>query len=77
MRTADREIDRFTAASKDGTTFVVIVFQEYTETRTVNGEWMRIDGFKRLELEDGSYLNQIDPNTFKIVSTDEVIQKVG
>jgi hypothetical protein len=30
-----------------------------------------------LLLDDGSHVNQIDANTFKIAETDQIIRKVG
>jgi glutamine cyclotransferase len=56
----------------------VIEYQEYSEYRTINGDWHRADGFKRLELADGSGdLNYIDPQTFKIVATNQIVRKIG
>lgn len=61
-----------------GKVFDVVEFQEYTERRTINGDWHRLDGFKRLELADGSgRLNYIDAQTLKIIATDQVVRKVN
>jgi hypothetical protein len=73
----EREVARHLAVGSDGTEYEVIEIQEYDERRTINGEWIRIDGFRRLELDDGSFVNRKDAETFEIVSTGEIIRKIG
>lgn len=38
-------------------------------------EWIK--GLKRMELDDGSPVNYIDANTFKIALTDQIVRKVS
>jgi glutamine cyclotransferase len=79
MITMDRILSEFQVEDQStGKTFDVIEYQEYSEYRTINGDWHRADGFKRLELADGSGdLNYIDPQTFKIVATNQIVRKIG
>jgi hypothetical protein len=71
----EQETGRFRAISDDGQEFVVIEYQPIRETRTLSGTSIT-KGLKRLVLSDGSSVNQIDPETFKIVQTDQIIRKI-
>lgn len=73
----EREIGRHLAVGEDGTEYEVIEIQEFDMRRTINGTLTRMDGFKRLELEDGSLCNRKDAKTFEIVLTGEIIRKIG
>jgi hypothetical protein len=69
-------VERFNVAGDDGITHTVIAIQEFIEVRAVGQhEWIK--GMKRLELDDGSPINYIDANTFKIVFTDQIVRKVS
>jgi len=58
----------------DGTVYEVDEIQEYIDASSFDGEaW--IEGLKRLELEDGSKVNHIDDDTFKIVATGTIIRR--
>lgn len=58
----------------DGTLYEVYEIQEYVDASSFDGEaWVK--GLKRLELDDGTHVNHIDDNTFKIVVTGEVIRR--
>ena len=73
----EREIDRFRAKSDEGHTYVVVIYQEFHRVEEVGSptaSW--VPGMKRLALSDGSPLNRIDDNTFKIVFTNKIIRKV-
>ncbi len=74
----ERRIETFDAAKVCGVRVTVNVFQEFVEA-TAMGDTARqwIPGMKRMELGDGSPVNYIDANTFKIVETDEIIRKVA
>jgi hypothetical protein len=71
----EQETGRFRAISDDGQEFVVIEYQPICETRTLSGTSIT-KGLKRLVLSDGSSVNQIDPETFKIVQTHQIIRKI-
>ena len=71
----EEEIDRFEAVSDDGEMFTVIVYQELRESRSLTGSsWSK--GLPRLFLSDGKAVNEVDPETFKIVETNQIIRKV-
>jgi hypothetical protein len=58
----------------DGTVYDVDEIQEYNDASTYDGPgW--VEGLKRLELADGSHVNHIDDDTFKIVRTGTVIRR--
>ena len=71
-----REIDRFRAISDDGEMFTVIEYQTYAEFRS-SGEIKRVPAAKELRLTDARHVNYIDPKTFKIVESGQIIQKVS
>ncbi|PZV37482.1 hypothetical protein [Mesorhizobium kowhaii] len=73
----ERIIARHKARGDDGTIYDITEIQEFEEHRTVNGEWVRWDGFKRLELDGGGYLNWKGDDAFEIVSTGEIIRKIS
>ncbi|MER9258370.1 hypothetical protein [Mesorhizobium sp. M0619] len=73
----ERIIARHKARGDDGTIHNFTEVQEFEEHRDVNGKWIRMDGFKRLELDAGGFLNRKDADTFEIVSTGEIIRKIG
>lgn len=77
MRTETREIDEFEARDDNGNTYTVTEYQEFIESRTINRPVEWIPGLKSLELDDGSKVNFIDDNTFKIVATDTIIHRIG
>ena len=72
----ERETGRFRAVSDDGEGFIVIECQRIIETRTFTGTLIT-KGLKRFRLSDGSSVNRLDPETFQIVQTQQIIRKVG
>lgn len=72
----EEQIDRFKAASDDGTVFTVVIYQDMVESRQLGGDVQYIKGLKRCALTDGRHVNMIDATTFKIVSTDQIIRKI-
>lgn len=74
----DRVISEFKVRDHEtGAIYDVIELQEYNTYRDVNGNYHELAGMKRLEMADGSgFLNFIDTDTFKIVSTDRIVRKV-
>ena len=73
----EEEIGRFEAQADDGTIYIVLEIQELRQFQPLDGPSQLIKGMKRLELIDGKHVNYIDPNTFKIVSTEEIIRKIA
>jgi hypothetical protein len=72
----EQETRRFRAVSDDGEEFVVIEYQRIIEHKLLSGATSVTKGLKRLALSDGSSVNQIDPETFKVVQTDQLIRKI-
>jgi len=62
--------------SDDGRSYVVHEYQEFIHAGTKDGDdW--IPGMKFLELADGSKVNYIDDNTFKIVRFDTTLRRLA
>ena len=76
MRRERRVIDRFKARDDDGNAYVVVECQDFNEYRTLSEPTQWVPGLKSLMLDDGSSVNFIDDNTFKIVKTDTIIRRV-
>lgn len=76
IRRTEKERSRFQANGESGRVFTVIEFEEYREIRSLNGPDQIVPGLRRISLADGSPLEVIDTDTFKIVETDEIIRKV-
>ncbi len=72
----EQETRRFKAVSDNGAEFTVIEYERLHEHRELSGQTSFTRGLKRLVLSDGSTVVQIDPETFKILRTNEVIRKV-
>jgi hypothetical protein len=72
------EVERFEAASDDGTVYTVIVYQQPRVLRKLAGDEARSRNRRALDLRllDGSRVMQIDSETFKIVKTDELIRRL-
>ena len=68
-------IARHKMASDDGRVFVVEEYQEYIDAGSKDDPHATIPGMKYLLLEDGSRVNHIDDDTFKIVQSGTVLRR--
>ena len=69
------EIDRIACVGDDGESYTVIMYQRYKQFRGFDGNsW--VPGMKEAELPNGDPVNYIDDNTFKIVLSDVVLQRL-
>jgi hypothetical protein len=66
--------DSFLVTKDDGTTLRVRVIRSRVDTSTMDGE-SSIPGLAQLRLDDGTPVNVIDENTYKIVSTGETVRR--
>ena len=64
----------FLVYKDDGTALRVLVIRSRVNTSTLDGP-SSIEGLPQLQLEDGTPLNVIDENTFKIVTTGERVRR--
>jgi len=67
------EIDRFIAKDDEGKEYTVIEYQEYIQDRNSNSETV---GLKRWTTSEELHLHFIDPKTFKIFESGEIIRKI-
>jgi hypothetical protein len=73
----EHQIDRFNARAEDGRLFSVVIYQEFVDGTAIGDEAKKwIPGMKRIALSDGSSVNFVDQNTFRIVQTGEIIRRV-
>lgn len=70
------EIDRFLVKTDSGKEYVIVQYQEYISARSFNDPHGEVAGLKRLSTSTGLHVNYIDPQTFKVVETDEIVRKV-
>lgn len=74
-----REIEtgRFLAKTDTGKEYIIVQYQEYIDaTHLTSSRREEIAGLKRLATSTGLDVTYIDPKTFKIVSTGEIVRKV-
>jgi len=71
-----RQIGSFQAKSDIGQLYTIIEFQEYDSVLTGTGTIIETEGLKKWKTSEGSLLNQIDSETYRIVTTNETIRKI-
>jgi hypothetical protein len=71
-----KEVDRLRAMSHDGEVFTVVEYQRIFEFVQVNGASTRAKGLRVFRLDNGACVNYVDSETFKIVDTGQIIQKI-
>ncbi len=67
------EIDRFTVKNDEGKEYTIIEYQEYIQDRKTDAE---TEGLKRWTTTEELHIHYIDPKTFKIFETGEIVRKV-
>jgi threonine dehydratase len=65
---------RFQARSDDGEVFTVIEHQPLAKHRSLSDGASLLPKLKRYTLSDGSAVNQIGADTYKIVQTGQIIR---
>ena len=71
----DKLVAKHMARSEDGSDYTVYEYQQFIDASSYDGEkW--IPGMKYLELDDGSRVNHIDDDTFKIVQSGIILKRV-
>jgi hypothetical protein len=70
-------VRQFDAVDDDGNEYTIIEYQEMMEQRFREkpSQWTRT-GPSWLRLDDGTPVNQIDADTFKIATDDRIIKRV-
>ena len=71
----ERKTNSFRAVSDGGEEFIVIEYRRFARDRDLSGTSTR-QGLPVFRLSDGSPVNRIDPETYKIVQTDQIIRKI-
>lgn len=66
------EIDRFTVKNDEGKEYTIIEYQEYIQDRNTDAE---TEGLKRWTTTEELHIHYIDPKTFKIFETGEIVRK--
>jgi hypothetical protein len=75
MSNTFRLIAKYNADAETGQTYSINEYQEFIEVETKEGREF-IPGMKELRLDDGSRVNYIDENTFKIVQSGTILKRV-
>lgn len=73
----EREIERFHARTDSGKQYTIIAYQNMISVATFDSPRAEVPGMKRLVTLEGLAVNYIDPKTFKIVVTNEIVRKVA
>ena len=70
------EVGQFRAVADDGEKFTVIIYREVVIDRALDGSSTRRLGLPRLETDTSQAVTpSVNPKTFKIVQTDQIIRK--
>jgi hypothetical protein len=67
-----RQINEFKVVDEQGSDYTLVEYQNVTETRSL--KWRRA-GPSRFELADGTPVDKIDEETFKIETSDTVLRR--
>ena len=67
------EINRFIVKNDEGKEYTIIEYQEYIQDRKTDAETV---GLIRRTTPEELHIHYIDPNTFKIFETGEIVRKV-
>ena len=67
-----RQIGKFTAKRKNGTTETVLVYQDFRDASDRVGP-QRIPGMRSLTTEDGESVNYVEPGRFKVAATGDIL----
>ena len=67
-----REIGKFTARHRNGTTETVFVYQDFHDASDRVGPH-RIPGMKSLATENGELVNYVEPGRFRVAATGEIL----
>jgi hypothetical protein len=70
------ETERFLVKTDTGKEYIIIQYQEYISVDSLNDPHAEIKGLKRLATSTGLHVNYINPETFKVVETNEIVRKV-
>jgi len=70
------EMDRFMVKTVNGKKYTIVQYQEFVSAGTMGDPHAEVAGLKSLFTSTGLHVNYIDPKTFKIVETDEIVWKV-
>lgn len=71
-----KQIGSFQAKSDRGEVFTILEFQEYDSFLSSIGSIIETEGLKRWKTSTGTLLNQIDSETYRFVTTNEIIRKI-
>jgi len=71
-----RQTGSFQAKSDSGQSYTVIEFQEFDSILTSIGTITESEGLKIWKTSAGYPVKQIDPSTYRITTTNEIVRKV-
>lgn len=69
-------IGRFQVKADSGKEYTIMEYQAFISAASLDNPRAEIAGLKRLATSTGLDVNYIDPKTFKIVETGEIVRKV-
>lgn len=70
-------IARHRAKDDHGEVYTVLEIQRFVDAGTAENPHHIVKGIKRLALDDGREVVEVDPEKFKIVATQQIIRKVS
>jgi hypothetical protein len=70
------ELTRFKAKAETGREYTIIEYQDYMMDRNAAELTANIQGLKRLTTDKGLHVHTIDPDTFKIYETGDIVKRI-
>ena len=70
------ETDRFLARTDMRKEYIIIQYQEYISSASFGDHHVELGTLKSLRTSTGLHVKCIDPKTFQIVETNEIVRKV-
>ena len=74
--TREEERERFLAKTDDGTTYTIVRYARFVSTPTPNLPRAEMEGKHRFSTSTGLAVNYVNPETFEIVETGEIVRTV-
>jgi hypothetical protein len=71
------EIERFKAVDEDGNQHTIICYQATIESNLMNGSVGVTKGLKKYVTSTYEPVDAIDSETFKIITTDQIVRKIS
>ena len=71
----EKLVEQFNTRNRAGDLVRLYVYQEFVDAGNFDNPHATLPGMKRIETEDGDYVNYVDDQTYTVVSTGETLKR--